>query len=176
MSRMETIADAIQLHERLVDVYADAVDSTDDPELGKLMNRKLGHFYEFALDDKENAIDMDRVLSEDEYDLDALSSLDRLYVESKKWDALLGIVGRRVDLEHDGLSDLRCRLGRLTEVVGQCRWAVELHRRVLIDEPSHLESRQELERLVGHREHRRDIAKVLRPLYEDEGQWSDGCN
>ncbi len=174
LDSLETIAVQEGVLERFADVLERTAVKTAEAHTNADIGRRLGRLYQGVLSDNGQATHWwSKVSDFDEYDEEALAALDSLYNQTDDWPALMDVIRRRVEnaSEVDSLN-LRCRLGRLTEVVeGNVGGAVELHRSVLWDDCKHRASRAELERLVGYLEHRSAITEVLSPIYLDEADW-----
>ncbi|MCB9538753.1 MAG: tetratricopeptide repeat protein [Myxococcales bacterium] len=174
LQALHDLSDELTLHDRLADLYRDRVAQTLDAEVARDLNRRLARIYDGKLDDHRAAVESwQAVLNADPYDAEALEALDRRYTVAENWQALIEVLRRRIDLggEEDGY-DLRFRLGYLLEVVeGDVASAIDLYRSILWEKPDHTFSREAMERLAVHVEHRRAIAEVLDPIYRDAAQW-----
>jgi tetratricopeptide (TPR) repeat protein len=122
----------------MTDVLSRKVQRAFDPvERGELL-RRAGSVFEELLGDPKAAVESYKsALAEDEQDVIALESLDRLYEAAQDWDSLADILKRRIELEQDAplRVELGLRMGQLCEE--QLRRpddAIEAFQRVLDDE------------------------------------------
>ncbi|MCB9745562.1 MAG: tetratricopeptide repeat protein, partial [Alphaproteobacteria bacterium] len=174
LGALDGLADSLGAHAELAALFAARLPTVLDGHTQVDLNRRLARLADQRLEDPARAITCwQAVLLADDYDREALAALDRLHQAQQNWGALIDVLRRRVDQGDEGeLADLRFRLGYLLEAVeGDVGGAVELYRSVLWDQPEHSYSREAMERLAVHPEHRRGIAEVLDPIYREGEHW-----
>ncbi len=135
----------------LVDVLQRKVQRAFDPaERGELL-RRAGSVLEELIGDRAAAIEAYRAaLMEDETDVIALESLDRLYVSANEHAELADVLRRRIELEQEpgARIELGLRLGELNEQhLRRADDAIEALTRVLEDEPEQPTAIESLARL-----------------------------
>jgi tetratricopeptide (TPR) repeat protein len=103
----------------------------------------------------------------------ALSALEKLYESAERWHDLAETIEARLAIADDNEERLAllAKLGavrreRLEEIPG----AIEAFRQALVFDAGHAPSRAALETLLDDPDVRRDVAGILRPLYEADGQ------
>ncbi len=153
---------------------AEAEKSLDVPRQVELWSR-LARVYEHELADVPKAIATYRRILDAEYDnRPAVHALDRLFTQSSAWQDLVQILRREIQLaesEEDSLA-LQFRLGQTFEVhLTDLKAAVEVYRDILSTEPSHRPTIDALEQMFHAGHLRSEIAAVLEPLYETNGEF-----
>ena len=159
---------------QLAELYEAQVSASLNEELGLPMHRRLARMYQGQFGAPQQAVGhWDAVLATEGYDVEALGCLDRLHTTQRNWASLTDVLRRRVDVAENGHSHaIRCRLGRLLEVVeGDVTGAIEMHSVVLGDDPENELALTELERLVMLPDHRNAVSDILDGLYRDGGNW-----
>jgi tetratricopeptide (TPR) repeat protein len=143
----------------------------------KLLLRKQGLIYEEQLDDANSAIEKYRaIVDEDEADRDALQALHRLFQSGERYEELHEILHRELQLasvtgEGDVLA-IKLERGFIElNALGKTAEAVEAFRDILEANPQHPEARGALEGLLIDPEFRGGVAKILEPIYHDQGEW-----
>jgi tetratricopeptide (TPR) repeat protein len=118
------------------------------------------------------------VLKDNANNLQALRSLDRLYLQRGEYRELGDNIERQLKLSQDHSSDpfetitLLGRLGTLREQqLGQPGEAVETYRQILELEPEHTETLSALERILPNAEQELSVAQLLEPVYKIRGDW-----
>ncbi|MFU8803745.1 MAG: hypothetical protein ACNA8W_08060, partial [Bradymonadaceae bacterium] len=170
---LERIVHTMGNYDELVAILEDAVDAGfDDFDVSREVRLRLGQIYFDELDEIDEAIrHFDAVLQIEEYDETALDYLNRLYQQQRDWPKLAEILERKMAVvSPEDISQVCFQLGYLREVFfEQGQDALDLYRRVLIDEPHHGGVIEGLERLVEDEELRRDIFGLLEPIYQELG-------
>lgn len=158
----------------LLAAYDQKADLVEDFEEKKALLVGVGDVYEQRLGQSDKAIEVfQRVLELDPTTGVALQRLDALYLASERWDALLGILEREVELEAD--PDLsvgaRCRIGELHELkLDDPLRAVDVYRDILDMYPEHVGARAALERMIAAGAEAVAAALVLEPIYRVSGE------
>jgi tetratricopeptide (TPR) repeat protein len=144
----------------MVSVLERKVERAYDPtERGELL-RRAGSVAEDLLGDRNQAVELyKRAVREDDTDVVALESLDRLHTESRDNAALAEVLKRRVELESDPDVRVDCalRLGRVAEeYLRDAELAIDAFQRALGDRPDD-----------------QTAVAALGRLYEREARWPD---
>ncbi len=163
-----------------------------DPVLKRDMLGRVAALYEEKIDDRMEAIAFNRrILDEDPTDMQALESLDRLYLRVDDVHALAEIIGRRVELtlEPDARAALCFRLGELYELrLEDPAQAIDAYARVREEiDPDDLRAHVALERLhtgagnwerlvevqLDHAEHLEDAGARIALLFSAAGTYEN---
>jgi tetratricopeptide (TPR) repeat protein len=143
----------------------------------KSLLRKQGAIYEEQLDDADSAVEKYRaIVAEDEGDRDALAALHRLFQSGERFEELHDVLQRELQLvamtgEGDALA-LKLQLGFIElHALGRTADAISAFRDILEANPTHAEARSALEGLLIDPEFRGPVAKILEPIYHDQGEW-----
>lgn len=144
----------------MVSVLERKVERAYDPtERGELL-RRAGSVAEDLLGDRNQAVELyKRAVREDDTDVVALESLDRLHTESRDTASLAEVLKRRVELESDPDVRVDCalRLGRVAEeYLRDAELAIDAFQRALGDRPDD-----------------QTAVAALGRLYEREARWPD---
>ncbi|HEY1955264.1 MAG TPA: tetratricopeptide repeat protein, partial [Polyangiaceae bacterium] len=133
---LEKIAEVSEAQKRLVDLYKEIAKDISDAQLAREYWMKVS-----ALDEALGMVDdaaagYTHVLEIDAADADALAALEQLFVRTQRWEDLIGVIQRRIDLavEPDAREALYMsmaqvqdeRLGQPTDAVGSYRKVLEL--------------------------------------------------
>src|SRR5690606_11787725 len=97
----------------LLEVYEKRRDLTLEPESRKVILYEIARLYQEQIQDPASAIETyAQVLEDDAADGTALEALDRLYLETKSWEAYAEVLRQRIELGADEnlLVDLKFRL------------------------------------------------------------------
>ncbi len=117
------------------------------------------------------------VLQNNQSNVPALRSLDRLYQARGDWRELADNLQRQLALVEDEPGEkvpLLARLGLLREQrLGQLGAAVDTYAKILQIEPEHEETIAALERILQSPEHELDAAQLLEPIYRIRGDWQN---
>lgn len=136
-----------------------------DPVLRREMLGRVAGLYEDRVGDLGEAIAFNRrILEEDERDMEALASLDRLYQRADDVISLVEVVERRAELtmEAPAQAALYFRLGALFEDrLDDLDRAVEVHARIREIDPEDLRAHEALERLHARRGEFEPLVEVL---------------
>ncbi len=163
-----------------------------DPVLRRDMLGRVAALYEEKIDDRLEAIAFNRrILDDDPTDIEALESLDRLYLRVDDVHALAEIIGRRVELtlEPEKRAALCFRLGELYELrLEDTYQAIEAYARVREEiDPDDLRAHVALQRLhtgagnwerlvevqLDHAEHLEDEAARIALLFSAAGTYEN---
>ncbi|MCX7806979.1 MAG: hypothetical protein N2515_00085, partial [Deltaproteobacteria bacterium] len=137
----------------------------DSVERGELL-RRAASVAEDLLGDFQVAVRLyERAVEEDDSDVIAYESLDRLYEELGQRDRLVRVLERRLELESDAevRTEVALRLGRLAEEhLQDLDLALRAYEQVLADRPGDPEATLALSRLYAKKERWSDLLEVLR--------------
>ena len=114
------------------------------------------------------------VLKDSPNNLQALRSLDRLYLRGGEFRDLGDNIQRQLNLakDPDETIALLGRLGSLREKqLNEAGAAVETYRKILEIEPGHGETLAALERILPNPEQELGVAQLLEPVYKARGDW-----
>lgn len=135
----------------MVDVLNRRVERSFDPDDRGESLRRAGSVLEELLQDRDGAIDAyRRATEENDADLVAFESLDRLYSQASDFDALAEVLARRVDIEEaaDDRVAIGVRLGQLLDTqLSRPHEAIDAFQRVLNDDAEQREAVEGLSRL-----------------------------
>jgi len=161
--------------EDLMEVLHRKAELTDEVAARKDIYYVIGSAYERELDDLTRAVETyQKVLSWDAQDLTSLQALDRLFARLEKWEDLLGILTRAVEVEEEPEARvaLRFRTAQLHETALDApQTAIAGYAALLADVPGHEPSIQALEGLVRSDRESRQAASVLEPVLQAAGAW-----
>ena len=147
--------------ETLANSYADILGLHTEPEVQKVIGRRLARTFEDELGDVAKAEETYKyVLGIDAKDTEALANLDRIYLSSESWPELAQVLEMRVQATADTLDlvDLYPRLGELYEArLNDIPNAIRAYRRIF----------DELDKT-----HDGAIAALAR-IYEGQGAWPE---
>ncbi len=114
------------------------------------------------------------VLKDNAENVQALRSLDRLYLRAGDFRELGDNIQRQLKLtkDPDETIALLGRLGNLREKqLSEAGAAVETYRKILEIEPEHPDTLAALERILPNPEQELGVAQLLEPVYKARGDW-----
>ena len=159
----------------LLELYRDAADAALEDDQRKDFMFKVAEIHEGPNEDLDAAINAYRdVLDIDDRDERAISSLDRLFYQTERFEDLTLHLRTQVDqaYETSARNELRRRLAKVFEEnLEDLTSAVEIYEEALMEEGGDPASLAELERLILDEGQRRRIAEVLEPIYRETNQW-----
>ncbi|MSP60174.1 MAG: tetratricopeptide repeat protein [Myxococcales bacterium] len=159
----------------LLTVYRDATEGGIDNAARKVLLFKICDLQQAKLKDPAAAIDAYRaVLDVDGEDVRAITALDHLYVEAKRWHDLADLLQRRLEkADAAQRSALKLRLAALHEFeLDDLPSAIDAYEEVVKRDPRHKDAIAALERLIMDRDQRFRIAQILEPIYRVHDQWA----
>lgn len=157
--REERWEDMIEAISRLVEVIYDVQEQVQ-------FQGRVGQIYEEKLEDRDAAITAWlRVLEFEETDRTALSSLERLYEESGRYDDLIGILRQQAAAAPERETELRLRVGELYEVrLENVEEAIATYEDILNFDPTNTTALSRLEALYFEREDWQKLTEVYERL------------
>jgi len=176
---LEALEKLYQRHEQwneLLEVFRTKVELTGEPEVRERMFFQMARLWEEVLGNFEQAIaTYKEVLAQDDSNLQALRSLDRLYVQQKLWTDLSENLQRQLVLTQDQGETIQLlnRLAALREKeLNEVAAAVDTYRQALDLDANNAEATQALERLIQLPEQELNVATILEPIYKQRDDWS----
>jgi len=162
---LERMAEAAGRWEDLVDVYDGILEDAEDPEVVERLRLKLGRVLFGELGASDAALEQfQAVLDEDEENVEALAEMEKIHREAQRWDELMGIYQRRLDLTdqvEDKIEILRgiaeiaeLQKGDIDEAIERLNEARELG-------PDDEETLRELRRLYRKKGAHEDLVGVI---------------
>src|SRR5262249_47371173 len=154
----------------LVEVLRSRERSTDDPDVRRSLLVRIATTLADKLTDMDEAILAYRAVVDDfGADRASLASLAALYESAGRWQDLADVLESDLglaDSPHEKLAIL-ARMGDVRRTkLGDTASAIESYRQALVLDPSHAGCRGALEAMLDDANARREVAGILRPLYE----------
>ena len=173
--QLERVAEELEAYEELIAVYEDALEGdVDDPMARKHIHSRLGELYVDEREEPGPAIaHMEAVLEIDEYDIEALELLDKLYQIEERWQDLADILERKIAVAPpEALAQARYRLGYLRDVIFERPLdGFDLYRQVILEQPEHRGVIEALERLIDHEDLKVEVIDLLEDAYTQASNW-----
>jgi tetratricopeptide (TPR) repeat protein len=176
LSALDRLYQKTERHRELVEVLRRRRDLSNDPDTRRTLLSRSAEVLWKRLDAGPEAIDEYQTLI-DEFGPTgpALEALEALFSAAESWDNLADTYTRHLEVaENDVVRlDLFAKLGDLERNKrNDVAAAIEVYRRALSLDTRHAPSRAALESLLGAPDAavRREVAQILRPLYEAEGE------
>lgn len=140
---------------------------------------RVAMLYEEALEDQGEACSAWlTVIDEDPSDIEAIRALARLYEQAGRWNDLLDMLERELDLtdEDEVRVALTFRLGDLLQhKLDDSERAIYRYNQVLDLDRGHMEARRALEEMLGDSLLAMQVAEILEPIYSTESNWEKLC-
>ncbi len=175
LNALELLYQDTENWQELQDVYKQKIDVVVAEEEKLQIHFRLAMLYTDMLDAPEEAIHAYReVLNLRPDDMEALTSLEKLFERLERWTDLADNLQAQLDLVPDSnkVTSLRLRLGSLREnKMGETESAIETYREILSSDPSNDEAIVALERLIRIEEHESTVAEILEPIYRERQDW-----
>lgn len=148
-----------------------------DPAAQVELALRNARIYEVQLGNVEGAIERYRgVLTVDHQNSEAARSLDRLYEAGERWNELAEITKVEIQLPDASPAEivaLRFKLAQVNEgPLGNVDAALSAYREVLDVEPDHMPTIAALESMFSRGAKQTEVAAILRPIYESQGEWA----
>ncbi len=145
----------------LANAYADILGAHPDPNVQRVIGRRLARTFEDELGDVGKAEETFKyVLGVDSTDVETLANLDRIYLSTESWPELAQILEMRIQATADVLElvDLSARLGELYEVrLNDVTNAIRAYRRIF----------------DGLDKTHEGAISALARIYEQQGAWKE---
>ena len=166
LAEVERLATVVGGWAQLADVYARALEATDDEEVAERIAGALARVFEEELEDASGAEQAWRyLLGRNAKHPAALAALDRLYTEHQAWEPLVEVLRRRMEVAEfpDEAADIGYRLADVLENrLERTDEALKVIERVLGEHDPHHGPTIELLELIHTR--REDWAALLEML------------
>jgi tetratricopeptide (TPR) repeat protein len=147
----------------------------DEPDRRVELGLRVAQVHEVQLGDVDAAVGQyRRVLEAEPENPVAIRSLGRLFAKAERFTELAEVLEREaaIGTTPDEILDCKYRLGQVYQVhLLDFDRAVATYEEVLASAPEHVLSRSALEQMFAEGKKRRDIARVLGPLYEAAAEW-----
>lgn len=177
LANLERLADSVQGWPEVGAAYdAELAKLSDEPQKLVELGLRTARIYEVQLGNIDAAIERYRaVLAADGQNVEAARALDRLYEASQRWQDLAQIIKVTIALPDTSPEEavaLRFKLAQVNEgPLGDVDAALEAYRQVLEIEPEHAPTVAALEAMFERNAKRTEVAAMLRPIYESQGEW-----
>jgi tetratricopeptide (TPR) repeat protein len=177
LANIERLADTVAGWPEVGAAYdAELAKLSDEPQKLVELGLRTARIYEVQLGNVDVAIERYRaVLAADGQNGDAARALDRLYEAGEKWQELAAITKVAIalpDASPEEVVALRFKLAQVNEgPLGDIDAALAAYREVLDVEPEHSPTVAALESMFGRGVKQAEVAAMLRPIYEGQGEW-----
>ena len=163
-------------HQELVDVIMRRAEIILEADERKGLLFRAAQIYEELLGAPDEAIKVyQTVFDIDDADARAIDSLERLYIDHSRWEALKDLYGRKVELspELDDKKAIYFRMGEIYEnELQDVEQAIETYTNVIDLDPEDLDAIQALDRLYVQAERWYDLLPILERQVELTGSTS----
>ncbi len=146
----------------------------EQPDLFVEVGLRLAAIFETQLEDVDNAVARyRRVLEVDAENVQAISSLDRLFMMTERWTDLVPVLAREAEISGgEEALEFKYRLGQVYELqLNDLAAAIAAYREVLNNAPDHRTTLEALEGLFGRGIRQLEIGEIIEPLYEASNEW-----
>lgn len=178
ITALEALEKLYTRHEKwpdLLEVYRKKVELAGDAQTREKLFFQMAYLWEEILGNYDQAIaTYKEVLSQDDSNLQALRSLDRLFLQQQMWSELSENLQRQLSLTNDPNEtiELLVRLASLRErELGETSLAVDTYRQVLELDPLNDAATAALEQLIRLPDHELNVATILEPIYKHRDSW-----
>lgn len=177
MSALDRLYEQTENWQELVTILERRRDLTTDSRMRRTLLERGAKVLADKLGKTSDAIDTYQTLVEEfGPSIGALQALQALYRTAKRWDELVEVYERHLDVVDTDSEQLRllAELGDLRrEHIGDVEGALEVYRRALSIDSSHAASRAALEELLQAEDPaaRSEAAEILHPIWEREGNF-----
>lgn len=163
--------------EALIDVLERKLSITDGLEPQKALLFQMANIHEEERGDNGAAIETyGRIRERDAEDRDVLRALVRLTTVEERWEDLITVRSRQLELAEDDTQrwDLRYEIGLVQwQNLGDTDRAIETFAGVLNENHHHESCREAMETLLSEKDTELAAARILEPLYAEDGRVSD---
>ncbi len=176
LEALEKLYQGHQQWNELLEVFRKKVEIATDPKIREGMFFRMAKLWEEVLGNYEQAINTYKeVLAQDDSNIDALRSLDRLFVQQKMWTDLSENLQRQLVLTQEQVDTvpILVRLAALRESeLSELAAAVDTYRQVLEIDAANEAATVALERLIKLPDHELNVATILEPIYKQINDWA----
>jgi tetratricopeptide (TPR) repeat protein len=178
LANLERLAESVQGWAEVGAAYdAEVPRLAADPAAQVELALRNARTYEVQLGNVDAAIERYRgALSVDPQNSEAARALDRLYEAGERWNELAEITKVEIQLPDASPAEivaLRFKLAQVNEgPLGNVDAALVAYRDVLDVEPEHSPTIAALEAMFSRGAKQSEVASILRPIYEGQGEWT----
>ncbi|MCL2779704.1 MAG: tetratricopeptide repeat protein [Polyangiaceae bacterium] len=176
LAALDRLYERTQDHRALAEVLRARQQQADSSESRKALMVRRAQVLGRQLNDVPQAIVAYRAVLDDfGADRATLEALALLYEKDSRWDDLADTLETELSIatrEPDGAArvDILVRLGNVrAKKLGDISASIEVYREALTLNPDHASAREALEVLLDDDTVQRDVAEILKPLYEADG-------
>ncbi len=167
LATLEAAAGASSRWSDLVQVYEEVLQSgTLEDEQQRDLRMRVGRVLSEELEDFDPALAyFQQVLDRDDTDIEALTAVESIYQRAERWDDLMAIYDRRIELTENESDrvDILAGMALIAEKQkGDIETAIARHREALEIDPNYEPSLRQLHRLYSEREQYSELAAVIR--------------
>ena len=178
LGNLERLAMVVNRWPQVAELYDSQLDKlAHREEKARLVDLGLrnAQIFEVQLEDIDGAIARYRRVSDaDPENLTAIRALDRLYLQTERWDDLAKVLAREADAAQspDEILELRYRLGQVLQTkLADVDGALSAYRDVINAAPDHQATLDALEGLFASGVKQAEVGDILEPLYRSMGEW-----
>jgi tetratricopeptide (TPR) repeat protein len=161
----------------LADILRQRLDSESDPAARQSLAVRLGRLYEGPLNDQQQAIEaFKRALDDGPTDSEAMTSLERLYIQTHAHQDLLENLQTQAQLcaDEPARNAIRLRIGRLqAQELNEPASALESYRDVLASDRTNAEALAAVRALADNESLRAEATALLEPLLRESQRWDE---
>ena len=180
LDALERLYEKTENWQELILIYKRKIDITTETSDKISLCAKAAEIYKNKLDDIDSAIEnYVQALNEDPDNLDVLKSLESLYTETKNYDDLLENIQAQISLaERNGQTETKhenqLKLASIQiNNVDDKNTAIETLRALLEEDQNNERAISMLNDLLAENDLVEDIARILMPIYKDNGRYTD---
>jgi tetratricopeptide (TPR) repeat protein len=168
LDALERLYESNEKWAELIDIYKRKIDASSESSERIELAVKAAYTYKNRMNDVDSAIEnYVQALSEDQNNLNILTSLEDLYTETKRYDDLLETLETKVNCDADNKHEHQLKMARiLIENVNDNARAIEVLKSVLDEEPDTTAAIVALNGLLKNDDLVAEIADILMPIYK----------
>ena len=175
IAHLDRLAEVTGRWANLAEIIDKEIPNILDSQQQVEMLLRLARICEGEIADADRAIAaLKRVLAAESEQKSALSSLDRLFSNSQRWQELADVLRHETRLAEteEEIIGFTFRLAHVQEVaLSDLKGAIESYQEILNADPAHAETRAALQRLLHSGAMQEQIAEILEPLYRLGEEW-----
>jgi tetratricopeptide (TPR) repeat protein len=163
-AELEALAQRANAWDRLIEIYGGVAEKLDDPALARDYWLRLASIEEHLGKVEQAAKSYEKVLAIDPSDADALQAMDTLYRGTERWDDLVGVFRRRIELSDDAgvIENIYAQMAQVyEEKLGKPDEAIQAYREVLAIDPTSRVALDALDALFARRAMWPELAENL---------------
>ncbi|MBN1609972.1 MAG: tetratricopeptide repeat protein [Polyangiaceae bacterium] len=176
LGSLERLGTVLERWAAVAELYDAELDKLgDEPERFVELGLRVAQIYEVQMERVDDAVArFRRVLDVDPVNQTAVGALDRLFLQTERWNELVEILAREAEIGEtpDEILEFRYRLGQVYQLrLNDLPRAIEAYRDVISAAPEHEETLRALEGLFDAGQHEAEVAVILEPLYQSTSEW-----